>query len=184
MIDKVLRRTGIDPATIGYVEAHGTGTSLGDPIEFAALKETYGRWTDQRGFCALGSVKTNIGHLDTAAGLAGCIKLALSLERGEIPPTLNFTTPNPRLELETSPFYIADKLETWPSKATPRRGAPARSALAGQTRMRSWSRRQLTATPHLEGPWIVPLSARDQERLAAYAGAAHIPAEAPDNQRS
>ena len=99
---------------IGYVEAHGTGTPLGDPIEVAALTEAFRRATDKRGYCALGSVKTNVGHLDAAAGITGLIKAVLAVEHGQIPPTLHFREANPALNLATSPFFVNRELRTWP----------------------------------------------------------------------
>ena len=104
VIDKVLDRTGIQPEMIRYVEAHGTATRLGDPIEVAALSEVYRRYTQKKQYCGIGSVKTNIGHLDTAAGLAGCIKVALSLQHGEIPPSLTTATPIRRSISSLRPF--------------------------------------------------------------------------------
>lgn len=109
VIEKAMSKADIHPRSIGYVEAHGTGTSLGDPIEFAALLKSYRAQTSDQSFCGLGSVKSNIGHADTAAGLAGCIKVALSLENNTIPPTLNYQQINPEIPLANSPFYIADK---------------------------------------------------------------------------
>ena len=107
VINKVLRQTGIHPQTIGYVEAHGTGTSLGDPIEISALTDVYRQYTDKNQFCAIGSVKPNIGHLDTAAGLAGLIKVALSLKNNTLAPSINFVSPNPAIDFASSPFYVA-----------------------------------------------------------------------------
>ncbi len=100
---------------IGYVEAHGTGTPIGDPIEFAALERAFRRTATERGFCALGAVKTNIGHLDTAAGITGLIKTVLVLKNREIPPTLHFQTANPEIALDTSPFRISTRLLPWPT---------------------------------------------------------------------
>jgi acyl transferase domain-containing protein len=91
------------------VEAHGTGTALGDPIELQAISAAYRRYTADTEFCGIGSVKTNIGHVDTAAGLAGLIKVALSLEHRELPPTLHYRQPNPRFALRESPFYVVDQ---------------------------------------------------------------------------
>lgn len=112
---------GIDPETISYVEAHGTATALGDPIEIAALTQAFRLGTDQVGFCALGSVKTNIGHLDAASGVAGLIKTALALYHRQLPPSLHFTQPNPRIEFANSPFYVNTELKDWPADQTPRR---------------------------------------------------------------
>jgi amino acid adenylation domain-containing protein len=104
---------GVDAETISYIEAHGTGTTLGDPIEIAALTQVFRRSTDRKGFCAVGSVKTNFGHLDTAAGVTGLIKTALALEHQTIPPSLHFTQPNAALELDSSPFYINKDVSEW-----------------------------------------------------------------------
>ena len=109
----------VAPETITYVEAHGTGTVLGDPIEIAALTQAF--QTHQHGYCALGSVKTNLGHTDTAAGVAGLIKTVLALKHGMIPPSLHAAQPNPALALATSPFYVNTTLAPWQSKGTPRR---------------------------------------------------------------
>jgi len=105
-------RAGCAPETVGFVECHGTGTPLGDPIEVAALARAFGT-ARRRGGCALGSVKTNLGHLGAAAGIAGLIKTALALERREIPASLHFTRPNPRLELAAGSFYVNAELAAW-----------------------------------------------------------------------
>lgn len=113
--------TEISPETIQYIEAHGTGTSLGDPIEIQALKAAFN--TNKKGFCAIGSVKTNIGHLDRTAGVAGFIKTALALKYKLIPPTLNFILPNRNIDFEDSPFYINNYLKYWDKYEYPRRAA-------------------------------------------------------------
>lgn len=112
---------GIDPDTISYIEAHGTGTALGDPIEIAALTQAFRLGTDKRGFCAIGSVKTNIGHLDVASGVAGLIKTVLALQQKQLPPSLHFTQPNPQIDFANSPFYVNTKLQEWRAGDTPRR---------------------------------------------------------------
>ena len=113
---------GFDPETITYVEAHGTATPLGDPIEVAALTKAFRLGTDAKNYCALGSVKSNVGHLDAAAGVTGLIKTALALHNKVIPASLHFTKPNPKLELESSPFYVNDALQEWQAGPdTPRR---------------------------------------------------------------
>ena len=103
---EVYRRAGIDPASISYVEAHGTGTPLGDPIEVEALTQSFRRSTDRRGFCALGSAKTNIGHALTAAGIAGLLKLLMMLRHRRIPPLVGFTAANPRIDFAATPFTL------------------------------------------------------------------------------
>jgi amino acid adenylation domain-containing protein len=112
---------GIDAETISYIEGHGTATPLGDPIEVAALTQAFRANTDSKGFCALGSVKTNVGHLDAAAGVTGLIKTALSLQHKILPPSLHFTKPNPKFDIQQTPFYVNTKLTPWPAGPTPRR---------------------------------------------------------------
>ena len=117
---------GVDPESITCVEAHGTATPLGDPIELAGLTKAFRLGTAAKQFCALGSVKSNIGHLDAAAGVTGLIKMALSLHHRIIPPSLHFNKPNPKLDLENSPFYVNATLQEW--KAKP--GVPRRAGVS------------------------------------------------------
>ncbi|QYK43440.1 MAG: KR domain-containing protein [Paracoccaceae bacterium] len=112
---------GISADSVGYVECHGTGTYLGDPIEVAALTQAFRETTDAVDFCRIGSVKTNIGHLDTAAGVASLIKASLAVTTGTIPPTLGFEAPNPAIAFDGSPFRVADRLTDFPAGRTPRR---------------------------------------------------------------
>lgn len=121
----------VDPFSISYVEAHGTGTSLGDPIEIAALTQAFREQTDAKHFCAVGSVKSNIGHLDAAAGVVGLIKAALALKHKQIPPSINFAEPNPELDLESSPFYICNQLTEWQSDKRPRRAGVSSFGIGG-----------------------------------------------------
>ncbi len=120
-IASALDAAGVAAQTIGYVECHGTGTYLGDPIEVAALTEAYRQTTDAVDFCRIGSVKTNIGHLDTAAGVAGLVKTALALHHRQIPPSLGYEAPNPAIGFAGSPFAVNDTLRDWPAGKTPRR---------------------------------------------------------------
>ncbi|MCL6285132.1 SDR family NAD(P)-dependent oxidoreductase [Ruegeria sp. 2012CJ41-6] len=122
---------GVDPETIGYVEAHGTGTPLGDPIEIAALTKAFRDGTDRVGFCRLGSLKANIGHLDAAAGVAGLIKTVLCLKQRTFPPLVNFQTANPKLELETSPFVASGEAAPWPDEGHPRRAGVSSFGIGG-----------------------------------------------------
>ncbi|KAA0970584.1 SDR family NAD(P)-dependent oxidoreductase [Aureimonas fodinaquatilis] len=115
--------SGLPVETIGYVECHGTGTYLGDPIEIEALTQAFRQSTSQTGFCRIGSVKTNIGHLDTAAGVVGLIKAALIVKHGQIPPSLNYEKPNPSIAFETTPFIVNDRLTEWQDTGAPRRAA-------------------------------------------------------------
>jgi acyl transferase domain-containing protein len=122
---------GVSPDTIGFVEAHGTATPLGDPIEVAALTRVFRGQTARRGFCALGSVKSNLGHLDAAAGVAGLIKAALAVQTGRIPPTLHFESPNPKMALPESPFFVNTGLIDWPPGAGPRRAGVSSFGIGG-----------------------------------------------------
>lgn len=122
---------GIDAETITYIETHGTGTELGDPIEIAALTKAFHNSTNKKHFCAIGSVKTNIGHLDTAAGVAGLIKTVLALKHQQIPPSLHFETPNPKIDFANSPFYVNTKLSEWKTNGTPRRSGVSSFGIGG-----------------------------------------------------
>jgi amino acid adenylation domain-containing protein len=122
--ENLYRKHGIDPETIGYVEAHGTGTPLGDPIEVLALARSFGRFTARRQFCAIGSIKTNIGHLTAAAGIAGLIKAVLCVRHGLLVPSLNYVTANPLIDFATTPFYVSTLRCVWQMpKGQPRRAA-------------------------------------------------------------
>lgn len=123
--------SGVSPDTIGYVEAHGTATLLGDPIEVAALVQAFRAKTDKKGFCALGSVKSNVGHLASAAGVTGLIKTVLALEHGMLPPSLNFKTPNPQINFTDSPFYVNHQLRGWDTNGTPRRAGVSSFGVGG-----------------------------------------------------
>jgi len=113
----------VHPETIGYVEAHGTGTSIGDPVEIMALTRAFRKGTQKTGYCPIGSVKTNIGHLDSAAGIAGLLKTILALKHKVIPPTLHFQKPNPRIPFAETPFYVNTERREWKRSDTPRRAA-------------------------------------------------------------
>ncbi len=130
-IDDAQRKAGIDPGTITYIEAHGTGTPMGDPIEIEALKQVFGAYTDRRNFCAVGSVKTNIGHLDSASGVTGLIKTVLSLNKGKIPPSLNFYRPSPKIDFENSPFFVNAALTEWKNEEGPRRAGVSSFGIGG-----------------------------------------------------
>ena len=123
---------GIDPQTISYVEAHGTGTQLGDPIEVAALTQAFRAGGDRRkGACALGSIKTQLGHLDAAAGVTGLIRTALALHHRTLPASLHFETPNPKLDLENSPFFVNDQVRPWPEGPSLRRAGVSSFGVGG-----------------------------------------------------
>lgn len=172
LISDVYRRHRIDPAMLGYVEAHGTGTALGDPIEFGALSDAFARLSSGRPaarsqYCALGSVKTNIGHCLPAAGIAGLIKTALCVERGLLVPSLNFDAPNPHLSLQDSPFYLNSETRAWPD-AGPRTAAISAFGFSG-TNAHVVIQQPPTRAPAPPGdpalPWLLPLSAKDRPAL-------------------
>ncbi|HZF07303.1 MAG TPA: amino acid adenylation domain-containing protein [Thermoanaerobaculia bacterium] len=132
VIRTALRAAEVDPGTVTYIEAHGTATPLGDPIELQALTEVFASRTRKKRFCALGSVKTNIGHLDTAAGIAGLIKTVLALEHREIPPSLHFERPNPGIDLADGPFYVNARLAEWRQEdGVPRRAGVSSFGIGG-----------------------------------------------------
>jgi acyl transferase domain-containing protein/thioesterase domain-containing protein len=130
VIREALDYAGVPASSISYVETHGTGTRVGDPIEVRALTQAF-RDSGARGTTAIGSLKSNVGHLDAAAGVAGLIKSALALEHAQIPASLHFETINPHIELEGSPFYVNSKLADWPSAATPRRAGVTSLGIGG-----------------------------------------------------
>ncbi|ELS32150.1 MULTISPECIES: type I polyketide synthase [Pseudanabaena] len=121
----------VEPDTITYMETHGTGTALGDPIEVAAMTQAFRVATDRRQFCAIGSVKTNVGHLDAAAGITGFIKTVLMLHHKKIPPSLNFTAPNPQIDFANSPFFVNTQLTAWEPQGIPRRAGVSSFGFGG-----------------------------------------------------
>jgi acyl transferase domain-containing protein/thioesterase domain-containing protein/D-arabinose 1-dehydrogenase-like Zn-dependent alcohol dehydrogenase len=122
---------GVDAETISYIEAHGTGTPLGDPIEIAALTQAFAQSTDKKGFCAIGSVKTNVGHLNAAAGVTGLIKSVMALQHKLLPPSLNFSIPNPKIDFANSPFYVNTTLSEWKTNNIPRRAGVSSFGMGG-----------------------------------------------------
>ena len=134
-IAEALAIAGVEPDTIDYVETHGTATPLGDPIEVEALTQAYRYRTAKKSFCAIGSLKSNLGHLDAAAGAGSLIKTVLALQNKQIPPSLNFETPNPKIDFANSPFYVNATLAPWekPSgnEATPRRAGVSSFGIGG-----------------------------------------------------
>ncbi|HZF37792.1 MAG TPA: SDR family NAD(P)-dependent oxidoreductase, partial [Blastocatellia bacterium] len=131
VIAEAMALAGVSPETISYVETHGTGTSLGDPVEISALTQAFGAATKKKGFCAIGSVKPNIGHLNTAAGVASLIKTTLALNHKLIPPSLHFQEPNPQIDFENSPFRVNTDLVEWKANGAPRRAGVSSFGLGG-----------------------------------------------------
>lgn len=172
VIDEALAVSGIDPATIGYIEAHSTATPLGDPIEFEALRRVYETLTDKRQFCAIGSVKSNIGHLEAAAGIASFIKTALMLSRKRLVPSINFKNPNPQINFTASPFYVQTASESWHANGTPLRAGVNSFGIGGSNAhviLESPPPRQ--ASPHRpkDRQVLLPLSARTAAALTTLA---------------
>jgi acyl transferase domain-containing protein len=178
ILSEALAVAGVDPSTVGYVEAHGTGTPLGDPIEVEALNRAFGAGAGP-GSCALGSVKTNIGHLDEAAGIAGLIKTVLALEHGEIPPSLNFRHPNPRIDFDAGPFFVNTELRPWPHRGVaPSRAGVSSLALGGTdvhlVLEQAPAEPPLQEEPRAEPPGhLLVLSARSETALEAATEALH-----------
>lgn len=167
VIAAALENAGVHPETIGYVEAHGTATPLGDPIEVASLNKAFRQHTDKRHYCALGSVKTNVGHLDRASGVTGLIKAALAVKKGIIPPNLYFETPNPEIDFENSPFYVVTELKKWEQQDGALRRASVNSLGLGGTNVHIILEEPPKAKPSDPAqPWqLLPLSARTETAL-------------------
>lgn len=131
VIAMALATAEVDPETISYVEAHGTATELGDPVEVTALTDAFRAQTDKTQFCAVGSVKSNVGHMNSAAGVGGLIKTILSLKHGMIPPSLHYEKPNPNIDFASSPFYVNAALTPWETKGIPRRAGVSSFGVGG-----------------------------------------------------
>jgi acyl transferase domain-containing protein/thioesterase domain-containing protein len=131
VIAEALDFAGVNSDDIGYVEAHGTGTIVGDPIEVRALTNAFRRSTARTGYCGIGSLKSNLGHLDAAAGVSGLMKTVLALKHAQIPPSLHFKTINPHIEIASSPFYVNDRLRDWPADGKPRRAGVTALGIGG-----------------------------------------------------
>lgn len=175
-------RAGVDPRSIGYVETHGTATPVGDPIEIEGLTRAFRRGTDERGFCRIGSVKSNVGHLVIAAGAAGVIKTALALAEQRIPATAHFKSPNPAIDFCGSPFVVNDVLTDWPATDVPRRAGVSSFGVGGtNAHVVLEEAPQLPASDLAKGPQLIVLSARTPTALsrAATQLAEHLDGE-PD----
>ena len=170
VIRAAVERSGISPDAISYVEAHGTATELGDPVEFAALDQALGKSLKEAGKqCAIGSVKSNVGHLDAAAGITGLIKTALSLKHRRLLPSLNYTTPNPQMELETKPFFVNSQLTNWGGEY-PRRAGVSSFGMGGTNAHVIMEEPPIPVSPaarSMTEEWkLLPLSAKSKAALA------------------
>ncbi len=177
VIEEALALASIEPDTVGYVEAHGTGTALGDPVEIAALTEAFRTSTEATGFCAIGSVKTNIGHLDAAAGVAGLIKTILALEHKQIPPSLHFEQPNPNIDFSNSPFFVNTTLRPWDTGETPRRASVSSFGIGGTNAYAVLEEAPASVSSNFSGSHhLLIVSARTQTALVQATGnlASHL----------
>ena len=164
----VYERFGIDPADIQMVEAHGTGTKLGDPIEIKALTRSFRAYTDKQDYCALGSVKTNIGHVGPAAGVAGMFKILLAMKHKKIPASLHFQQANPEIRFKDGPFYVNTRLQEWSTdNNAPRRAALSSFGFGGTNAHMVIEEAPVSGHRHSEKPaWLIVLSARSSDQLA------------------
>ncbi|MBV8135610.1 MAG: polyketide synthase dehydratase domain-containing protein, partial [Deltaproteobacteria bacterium] len=166
---EALALSGIQPDTIGYVECHGTGTAVGDPLEVQALNRAFRNFTNCAGFCAIGSVKTNVGHLEQTAGLAGLIKVALAIRHSRIPPSLNYESPNPKIPFSGSPFFVNTKLSAWEGVNGQRRAGVNALGLGGTNAFAVLEAAPDEVPPEATGNelpvQILPLSAKDDAAL-------------------
>jgi polyketide synthase PksN len=198
LLVEAYQKAGIDPATVGYIECHGTGTSLGDPIEiqalsraFAALYKRNGKATPATPHCGLSSVKTNIGHLETAAGVAGVLKALLAIKHQQIPANIHFEEVNPYINLEGTPFYIVAQTQQWQAPEDgagtrlPRRAGVSSFGFGGANAhivLEEYIPARTRSSNSAEGPRLIVLSARSEERLREYARSmlAHIQGQSID----
>lgn len=168
VILEALANAGVAPDSLSYIETHGTGTALGDPIEIRALSKAFGAHTEETGFCALGAVKTNFGHLDAAAGIAGFIKTVLALHHKQLPPTLHFSEPNPNINFAETPFYVNDQLIPWETERLPRRAGVSSFGIGGTNAHIILEEAPVIAETRPSRPWqMLPISARTETALEA-----------------
>ena len=168
VISMALATADIDARTIGYVEAHGTATPMGDPIEIAGLSTAFRADTHDTGFCAVGSVKANLGHLDIASGAIGLIKTTLAVQEGVLPPSINFSSPNPKIDFASSPFYVNTRLQAWPERMGPRRAGVSSFGVGGTNAHVVVEQAPLPLPPGpVRSHSLLPLSARTETALAS-----------------
>ena len=165
-IAEALGVSGVDASTVSYVEAHGTGTAIGDPIEVAALTRAFKDYTEKKEYCAIGSVKSNIGHLDVAAGMAGLIKTILALKHRLLPATLHYAEPNPEIDFSRTPFFVNNTLQEWnPDVGIRRAGVSALGIGGTNAHVILEEAPERPIMPPSSTPHLVPLSAKSEEAL-------------------
>lgn len=177
VIRAALAAADVDARSISYVEAHGTATPMGDPVEVEALACAYAEHTDALDFCTLGSLKSNVGHMVTAAGAAGLIKTALALHHEQIPPTVHFSVPNPAIDFARTPFHVTASLQQWPRTQQPRRAGVSSFGVGGtNAHVIVEEAPPRPASPPASGDQVLLLSARSEAALDVAAGqlAAHL----------
>ncbi|MBU6398818.1 MAG: hypothetical protein KGS61_00735, partial [Verrucomicrobia bacterium] len=166
LIRTALERGGIDPRTISYIEGHGTGTDLGDPVEVAGLARAFGEWAGNSPRCAIGSVKSNIGHLEAAAGIAGLTKILLQMQHGRIVPSLHAERVNPKIDFSRTPFRVAREAGDWPRDSGPRRaGLSSFGAGGANVHVILEDYAGLEPEPDTGDPVLIVLSERNETRL-------------------
>lgn len=169
VIEEALSVSEVKPDSISYIETHGTGTELGDPVEVEALSRVFTKNSPKEKFCALGSVKTNIGHLDSAAGIASFIKTVLALKEKTLPPSLNYEKPNPNINFEDSPFYVNATLAPWEKNDGPRRAGVSSFGFGGTNAHVILEEAPSRRLPHGEERsrsfYILPISAKNSKGL-------------------
>ncbi|WP_281988846.1 SDR family NAD(P)-dependent oxidoreductase [Aquimarina aggregata] len=182
---EVYQNFKIDPSEISYVEAHGTGTKLGDPIEVRALTKSFRKFTNKTNFCGIGSVKTNIGHAQTASGVASIIKVLLALKNEQIPPSLHYNHLNEHIDIARSPFFIADKAMDWKSNPSqPRKAAISSFGFSGTNAhivIEEYLKSKAIARTSV-AEVLIPVSAKNEERLQEYVKTLGQYVELPENQ--
>src|SRR6266566_4910823 len=179
VIAEALGHAGVAAESISYIEAHGTATPLGDAVELAAMQKAFGLHIHKKQFCAIGSVKPNVGHLDRASGVTGLIKTALALYHQQLPPSLNFERAHEEVDLDNSPFYVNTRLQEWPANGTPRRAGVSSFGLGGtNAHVVLQEAPEREASPAGRGWHLLLLSARTQSALAQASAnlAAHLQA--------
>ncbi len=177
--DVILRAwkdANIDPETITYIETHGTGTKLGDPVEITGIQRAFENYTDKKQFCAVASVKTNIGHFDNAAGIVSLTKAVMALKNGELPPSLHFNKPNRRIYFENSPVYVNDRLNKWKSGKSPRRCGISSFGLSGTNchlileEYRCEENKKTLEKENILKSQVITLSAKNKDSLSMLVG--------------
>jgi acyl transferase domain-containing protein len=167
VIAQAMAAADVEPESIGYIETHGTGTQMGDPIELSALTDVFRASTSKKGFCAIGSLKSNVGHMNSAAGVGSLIKTILALRHKQIPPSLHYESPNPMIDFAESPFYVASRLLDWPRGATPRRAGVSSFGIGGtNAHVIVEEAPEQKSRPSRRGCQLLPISARSYGALA------------------